>query len=200
VREAGGRLFYQCIGRQKYAPTQRARPLLTSSADTRISLAFSSASCLMNRTICSIWRWTCWGGRGSGCCWVWWGCETSAARARGTAALASAGGELGTRPEEERPRSCTARIGCGVWCVCVSRVREEAQGAAVGGGAGARRETTPENPASLSLSRSRARVSLPGRPGPHLCFVHGAPSCSRVCVSRTGHGRGGKGFGGVGCE
>jgi hypothetical protein len=25
----------------------------------RISLAFSCASCLMNRTICSIWRWTC---------------------------------------------------------------------------------------------------------------------------------------------
>jgi hypothetical protein len=36
--------------------------LLTSSADTRISLAFSSASCLMNRTICSIWRWTCFLG------------------------------------------------------------------------------------------------------------------------------------------
>ncbi len=31
----------------------------TSSAETLISEAFSSASCLMNFIICTIWSWTC---------------------------------------------------------------------------------------------------------------------------------------------
>eukprot|EP00955_Chlamydomonas_euryale_P070666 360821-Chlamydomonas_euryale.AAC.2 len=40
-------------------PRSCRRRSLTSSADTRISLAFSSASCRMNLTICSICRATC---------------------------------------------------------------------------------------------------------------------------------------------
>ena len=200
TRAGGGEAMGQLLpgGRGRGAHSQSLR--LTSSADTRISLAFSSASCLMNRTICSIWRWTCCFGISG----VWFFCRARHPAAAAAAARAGGGAKGSGVPGE---RICGLVVWRAAACATAWRASREAWslrllGSASSGGARARgkgaRARIPPNPPPWGFAQNA--------PPPHswcaqlLRCVGRQAAAVAVVGNDAARGRGATGSSAGGCE
>lgn len=129
----GGRLR---AAQGRAAPRENASPSAvrqgrTSSADMRISFAFSSASCLMNMTICSICRCTCARARRGSRSALQWSMRRIGRRRHAAAHLALVHGGVYSRGTEStgevlarEPTAARAACRCHFGAESVTRVRQ----------------------------------------------------------------------------